>query len=88
MRKENLLKKCEEMNSKIEMIRKNPLKPVVENLLKIESNRIEKIRNIAVVSKYDIYFIGATGEGKSTAISHLFGLIEEDLLKEKGRVFD
>lgn len=56
-------------------IRKNNLKSKLERL-----NEIEKILRI---DKYKIVFIGTIGQGKTTAICHLFNLIGEFNVSKK-----
>ncbi|MEA5599453.1 hypothetical protein [Rivularia sp. UHCC 0363] len=45
--------------------------------LKDINNRLERIKKILQISKYDILFIGQVGVGKTTAICHLFNLVYE-----------
>ena len=45
--------------------------------LKDINNRLERIKKIIQISKYDILFIGQVGVGKTTAICHLFNLVYE-----------
>jgi hypothetical protein len=41
------------------------------------SLRLEKIEKILQVQRYNLVFIGQVGTGKTTAICHLFGLVQE-----------
>jgi hypothetical protein len=41
------------------------------------SHRLTKIGNILKINRYNLVFIGQVGTGKTTAISHLFGLTRE-----------
>lgn len=41
------------------------------------SLRLEKIEKILRVQRYNLVFIGQVGTGKTTAICHLFGLVQE-----------
>jgi hypothetical protein len=45
--------------------------------IKSISRRLEKIEKILKGQRYDLAFIGQVGMGKTTAICHLFGLIQE-----------
>lgn len=45
------------------------------NNLKSKLNRLEEIAKILSIEKYNLVFIGTIGEGKTTAICHLFNLI-------------
>jgi hypothetical protein len=45
--------------------------------IKSISRRLEKIEKILQGQRYDLAFIGQVGMGKTTAICHLFGLIQE-----------
>ncbi len=47
------------------------------------NNRLEKIKTISLITKYDILFIGQVGVGKTTAICHLFNFVYEHKQKKK-----
>ena len=47
------------------------------NNLKSKLERLEEIEKILSIDKYKIVFIGTIGQGKTTAICHLFNLISE-----------
>jgi hypothetical protein len=54
----------------------------VDELISIQaikniSLRLEKIEKILQVQRYNLVFIGQVGTGKTTAICHLFGLVQE-----------
>lgn len=49
-------------------------------------SRAKNIHDICEVEKYDLYFNGKVGLGKSTAISTLFNLINRDNLKRDNRL--
>jgi signal recognition particle GTPase len=45
------------------------------NNLKSKLNRLKEIADILSIEKYKLVFIGTVGEGKTTAICHLFNLL-------------
>ena len=47
------------------------------NNLKSKRDRLEVIQQILAIEKYTLVFIGTVGEGKTTAICHLFNLLGE-----------
>lgn len=51
--------------------------------LESKKQRLKKISEIFAIPKYKIVFIGTVGQGKTTAISHLFNLIGEFDRQEK-----
>ena len=55
------------------------------NNLKSKLNRLEEIAEILSIEKYKLVFIGTIGEGKTTAICHLFNLISEFQVSKKIR---
>jgi hypothetical protein len=49
------------------------------------TDRLQKIRKIINIQRYNIVFIGQVGAGKTTAICHLFNLIQEiEVTKTRG----
>ncbi|MBD2416567.1 hypothetical protein H6G54_02340 [Anabaena cylindrica FACHB-243] len=52
-------------------------KHICINNLKSKLERLEEIEKILGIDKYRIVFIGTIGQGKTTAICHLFNLISE-----------
>jgi hypothetical protein len=52
-------------------------KHICINNLKSKLQRLKEIENILSIDKYKIVFIGTIGQGKTTAICHLFNLINE-----------
>lgn len=53
----------------------NIIKHICINNLKAKLEKLEEIENILNINKYRIVFIGTIGQGKTTAICHLFNLI-------------
>lgn len=53
------------------------IKHICINNLKSKLERLEEIENILNIDKYKIVFIGTIGQGKTTAICHLFNLISD-----------
>lgn len=53
----------------------NIIKHICINNLKSKLDRLEEIDKILNIDKYQIVFIGTIGQGKTTAICHLFNLI-------------
>ncbi|MHC5595669.1 MAG: hypothetical protein ACYTXC_06835 [Nostoc sp.] len=47
------------------------------NNLKSKLERLDEIERILSIEKYKIAFIGTIGQGKTTAICHLFNLISD-----------
>ncbi len=52
-------------------------KHICINNIKSKLQRLKEIENILSIDKYKIVFIGTIGQGKTTAICHLFNLINE-----------
>lgn len=55
----------------------NVIKHICINNLKAKLERLEEIDKILNIEKYKIVFIGTIGQGKTTAICHLFNLISD-----------
>lgn len=55
----------------------NVIKHICINNLKSKLDRLEEIDKILSIEKYKIVFIGTIGQGKTTAICHLFNLISD-----------
>ncbi|WP_445638041.1 Dynamin family protein [Nostoc sp. DSM 114161] len=55
----------------------NVIKYICINNLKSKLERLEEIDKILSIEKYKIVFIGTIGQGKTTAICHLFNLISD-----------
>ncbi|MDZ8092286.1 MAG: hypothetical protein RMZ42_10120 [Nostoc sp. DedQUE05] len=55
----------------------NVIKHICINNLKSKLERLEEIDKILSIEKYKIVFIGTIGQGKTTAICHLFNLISD-----------
>ncbi|MDJ0736212.1 MAG: hypothetical protein QNJ47_19475 [Nostocaceae cyanobacterium] len=61
-----------ESNSEI-----NVINHICISNLKSKLERLEEIKKILSIEKYKIVFIGTIGQGKTTAICHLFNLISD-----------
>jgi hypothetical protein len=55
----------------------NVIKHICNSNLESKLERLEEIENILKIEKYKIVFIGTIGQGKTTAICHLFNLISD-----------
>lgn len=55
----------------------NIIKHICINNLKSKLERLEEIETILNIDKYKIVFIGTIGQGKTTAICHIFNLISD-----------
>ncbi|MDP5336948.1 MAG: hypothetical protein NWQ28_00030 [Nodularia sp. (in: cyanobacteria)] len=55
----------------------NVIKHICINNLKSKLERLEEIHKLLSIEKYKIVFIGTIGQGKTTAICHLFNLISD-----------
>jgi flagellar biosynthesis GTPase FlhF len=78
------------LNSEIEKIGKLNSIPshIIRKNLHLKIERLKKIQKVFQIEKYNIVFIGTIGAGKTTAICHLFNLIGEFQVTEKGKNFD
>jgi hypothetical protein len=61
---------------------------IVRKNLYLKIERLKRIQKIFQIEKYNIVFIGTIGAGKTTAICHLFNLIGEFQITEKGKTFN
>lgn len=55
----------------------NIINHICINNLKSKLERLNEIKQILSIDKYKIVFIGTIGQGKTTAICHLFNLISD-----------
>jgi hypothetical protein len=55
----------------------NIIKHICINNLKSKLERLEEIETILNIEKYKVVFIGTIGQGKTTAICHIFNLISD-----------
>lgn len=56
---------------------RNVFEHIRKNSLLSKMKRLDKIKQILEIEKYNIVFIGTIGAGKTTAICHLFNLVHE-----------
>lgn len=76
-----VLTKCAESLELVTLIKHNvEINPIVKRMTDVLEERIKSIHEICSIEKYNIYFIGEVGVGKSTAISNLLGLIDNSKL--------
>ena len=80
-KRKQILQQCEDAKQIADTI-KNDIKKheIVRKIAELRGNRVDEIIRLCSVEKYNVYFNGKAGIGKSTAISHLFQLIDEDLI--------
>ncbi|WP_204102858.1 MULTISPECIES: hypothetical protein [Spirulina sp. CCY15215] len=64
-----------EINKREKILERTIPSHICINNLKSKLNRLEEIEKILSIEKYKLVFIGTIGEGKTTAICHLFNLI-------------
>ncbi|WP_375472328.1 hypothetical protein [uncultured Nostoc sp.] len=72
--KQNLKKEINKLSSHSEI---NIPNHICINNLKSKLERLDEIEKILSIEKYKIVFIGTIGQGKTTAICHLFNLISD-----------
>ncbi|WP_375510834.1 hypothetical protein [uncultured Nostoc sp.] len=72
--KQNLRKEINQLSSHSEI---NIFNHICINNLKSKLNRLDEIEKILNIEKYKIVFIGTIGQGKTTAICHIFNLISD-----------
>lgn len=76
----NLRDEINKISSKSEL---NIINHICINNLKSKLSRLEEIKKILNIDKYKIVFIGTIGQGKTTAICHLFNLISDFKVSKK-----
>lgn len=76
IKRQEVLKLCEEL--KFENL--ETMNPLTRAILSQLTKRMELIKEFCKVKKYDLYFNGEVGVGKTTFISKIFNLIDYDKL--------
>jgi len=76
----NLRYEINKISSKSEL---NIINHICINNLKSKLERLNEIKQILNIDKYKIVFIGTIGQGKTTAICHLFNLINDFKVSKK-----
>lgn len=77
-----VLNKCEETLDLVNLVKNSAsINPIVKKMADVLEDRIKAIKEICSVDKYNLYFIGEVGVGKSTAISNLLGLVDDSKLE-------
>ncbi|QGG52987.1 hypothetical protein [Lysinibacillus pakistanensis] len=75
--RKDIIEECEKATKLANNLLKDESKHViVHKLTQNIQNRIETIKKICAIEKYNLYFNGEVSMGKSTAISHLIGLVD------------
>ncbi|MEH2027992.1 hypothetical protein [Nostoc sp.] len=76
--KQNLSKEINKISGHSEInIRNHVSNHICINNLKSKLERLDEIEKILSIDKYKIAFIGTIGQGKTTAICHIFNLISD-----------
>ncbi|WP_292799362.1 hypothetical protein [Nostoc sp. NMS7] len=76
--KQDLSKEINKISGHSEInIRNHVSNHICINNLKSKLERLDEIEKILSIDKYKIAFIGTIGQGKTTAICHLFNLITD-----------
>lgn len=89
MKRIEIQEKCDKIIEMIKEINNSAdQKEMIKTITAPLKDRVKEIKKICSVEKYNLCFIGEVGVGKSTAISHLFGLIDESKLKEGNKMAD
>ncbi|MHC5823393.1 MAG: hypothetical protein ACYT04_48060, partial [Nostoc sp.] len=72
--KQNLSKEINKISRNCDI---NVRNHIYINNLKSKLERLDEIEKILSIDKYKIAFIGTIGQGKTTAICHIFNLISD-----------
>lgn len=89
MHKYEVLEKCNENLLKAnEILNNENIDAIIKIMTNPLINRISTIKEICSVEKYNLCFIGSVGVGKSTAITNLLGLIDQEQLLEGHKLMD
>ena len=75
--RENVLTISEQLiNDSQEIIDNSETHEIIRKVADLINKRAVEINNICTVEKYDLFFNGAAGKGKTSAISSLFNLVD------------
>ncbi len=85
-KREYIVEECEKAAELARKLQDSDKHFVIRKLAQNALKRIEKIKKVCEVDKYNLYFNGQVGVGKTTAISHLTGLIDGNCLEEDRKI--
>lgn len=88
IKRKEVLNYCEQVNLKNDEIQKSNNHILIKKMSEQIANRAYKIKDICNSEKYDLFFNGKVGIGKSTIICTIFGLINYEALKKDNRLAD
>ena len=86
--RKQVISKCDEILSINNKIQESNNHILVKKMSEYITNRANRIKEICNIEKYNIYFNGSVGIGKTTAICSLFGLIDEHPSNENLKLSD
>lgn len=76
-KKKELLKKIDQLKKNCYVIIDNKDSPIKKKLADEVKSRLETIEKFLIITRYNLFFNGEVGIGKTTVISMLLGLIDE-----------
>ena len=79
--REEILRNCDTITRKNEEIQNSNIHVLIKRLAQATADRADRIREISKIEKYKLYFNGKVGIGKSTLISVILNLINEEKLE-------
>ena len=79
--REEILRYCDTIAKKNEEIQTSNVHVLIKRLAQATADRADRIREISKIEKYKLYFNGKVGIGKSTLISVILNLINEEKLE-------
>ena len=85
-KREVIVEECEKAAELARKLQGMGVHLVICKLAENALSRIEMIQKVCQVDKYNLFFNGQVGVGKTTAISHLTGLIDGTCLKEGKKI--
>lgn len=89
MQRFEIIDKCEENLQKAnEIVERHDINQIVKIMTRPLINRINRIKEICSIEKYNLCFVGRVGIGKSTAIANLLGLVDDSKMVEGYKIVD
>lgn len=86
-KREDIVEECKKAAELAKELRDNKdMHLVIRRLAENALSRIEMIEKICQVDKYNLFFNGKVGVGKTTAISHLTGLVDDACFEENKKI--
>ena len=87
--RETLLRQCDTELQKVHLLQKNEAeeatpRPLITQAVQLAEEHLQRIRKDLAIEQWTLTFIGSVGVGKTTAITHLLGLTDQQA-KENGR---